>query len=126
MPIIKPIKPSATERSVMKPLTPIDIKGQTRDVQEEWRNWILCHTNDHVVRVSVMSRDFHWHAHADSDETFLAFEGGTYVDLEDRTIALEPGQLLTIPRGVRHRTRPMRGRAVTLTFEHYGTEVTGG
>ena len=104
----------------------IDVKSQTDAVGEPWKNWVLSQVNDHVVRVSVMSRDFHWHAHTNSDEIFLAFEGGIYVDLEDRTITLKPGQMFRMPRGVRHRTRPISGRAVTLTFEHADTNVTGG
>ena len=80
--------------------------------------------NDHVIRCSVLSRDFHWHAHEASDEAFLVIEGRLWSDLEHETLELRPAQMVTIPRGTRHRTRA-DGRVVNLTFELEGTEVTG-
>ncbi len=65
-------------------------------------NHPIANINDHVVRIATMTEPYHWHFHPNSDETFLVIEGG---------------QLLTIPRGVRHRTRPVGARSVNLTFE---------
>ncbi len=73
--------------------------------------------NDHEVRISVMTESYHWHCHPDSDEVFLSVEGGLLIDLDDKTIELAPGNLFTISRGVRHRTRPVTARSVNLTFE---------
>jgi mannose-6-phosphate isomerase-like protein (cupin superfamily) len=64
-----------------------------------------------------MTEPYHWHRHPDSDESFLALEGGLYIDLDDRTVELQPGTMFTVLRGVRHRTRPMGMRSVNLTFE---------
>ncbi len=83
-------------------------------------NHALARVNDHEVRISTMTEAYHWHCHPDSDETFLALEGGLYIDFDDRTVELKPGQLLTVYRGVRHRTRPIGKRSVNLTFERKG------
>jgi len=107
-----------------KPLTVIDIKKLSDQAGDDWVNFPLTENNDHIVRVSVLSRDFHWHAHNNSDETFLALEGELIIDLEERSLNLTPGQMLTVPKGVRHRTRA-NGRAVNLTFEHKDTDVSG-
>jgi mannose-6-phosphate isomerase-like protein (cupin superfamily) len=80
-------------------------------------NHPIATVNDHEIRISTMTGPYHWHCHPDSDETFLALEGGLFIDLDDRTIELLPGHLTTIPRGVRHRTRPINQRSVNLTFE---------
>ncbi len=48
----------------------------------------------------------------------MALEGGLFIDFDDRTVELLPGHMLTVGRGVRHRTRPMGSRSVNLTFEH--------
>lgn len=80
-------------------------------------NHPLTTTNDHVVRISTMTEPYHWHLHPDSDETFLVIEGVLAIDFESGSLELHPGQLLTIPRGVRHRTRPVGERSVNLTFE---------
>jgi mannose-6-phosphate isomerase-like protein (cupin superfamily) len=73
--------------------------------------------NDHVVRIATMTETYHWHSHPNSDETFLVIEGRLSIEFENGSLELDPGQLLTIPRGVRYRTRPVGARSVNLTFE---------
>jgi len=86
----------------------------------QYDNHAIAKVNDHEVRISTMTEDYYWHCHPDSDESFLALEGGLYIDFDDRTVALLPGQMITVARGVRHRTRPIGGRSVNLTFERTG------
>jgi mannose-6-phosphate isomerase-like protein (cupin superfamily) len=44
-------------------------------------------------------------------------EGTLRIEFEAGSIDLVPGQMVTVPRGVRHRTRPIGGRSVNLTIE---------
>ena len=83
-------------------------------------NHPVARVNDHEVRISTMTEAYPWHCHPDSDETFLVLEGGLIIEFDDRTVELLPGQMLTVPRGVRHRTRPVGERSVNLTFERAG------
>ena len=83
----------------------------------DYDNHPVAAINDHEVRIAVMTGAYPWHCHPDSDETFLSVEGGLLIDLDDETIELAPGNLFTVGRGVRHRTRPVTGRSVNLTFE---------
>jgi len=87
------------------------------ETTESYKNRVIASVNDHVVRISVMTEVYHWHCHPDSDESFLSVEGGLFIDLDDRTVELLPGQMVTVKRGVRHRTRPIGERSVNLTFE---------
>jgi mannose-6-phosphate isomerase-like protein (cupin superfamily) len=80
-------------------------------------NHPIANINDHVVRIAAMTEPYHWHFHPNSDETFLVMEGRLSIEFESGSLELDPGQLLTIPRGVRHRTRPVGARSVNLTFE---------
>src|SRR5690242_16175496 len=102
----------------------LDIHERTKGINDDWRNFVLAEVNDHVVRVSVLARDFHWHRHLESDETFLVIEGELAIDFEAATRTLKPGQLLNVPKGTMHRTRAI-GRSVNLTFEHRGADVAG-
>src|SRR2546430_9728628 len=88
-----------------------------------YNNHPVANVNDHVVRISVMTQPYHWYAHPNSDETFLVVEGGLVIEFEHGEIQLAPGQMTTVPRGVRHRTRPMGRRSVNLTFEAANTET---
>lgn len=82
-----------------------------------YENHSVADINDHVVRIATMTEPYHWHFHPNSDETFLVIEGRLCIEFESGSRELDPGQLLTIPRGVRHRTRPVGARSVNLTFE---------
>jgi mannose-6-phosphate isomerase-like protein (cupin superfamily) len=97
-------------------LTKIDIH-QIIKGKDQYFNQVLTGVNTHVVRVSVMTQPFYWHLHPNSDETFFVLEGSIFIDLEDKTIELLPGQLFTVPRNVKHRTRPVGDRSVNLTIE---------
>jgi mannose-6-phosphate isomerase-like protein (cupin superfamily) len=44
-------------------------------------------------------------------------EGGLFIDFGDETVELLPGHMITVKRGIRHRTRPIGHRSVNLTFE---------
>jgi mannose-6-phosphate isomerase-like protein (cupin superfamily) len=70
-------------------------------------NHPIANINDHVVRIATMTEPYHWHFHPNSDETFLVIEGRLCIEFESGSRELDPGQLLTIPPGVRHRTRPV-------------------
>lgn len=104
-------------------LVVLDVLQQTKAITGAYTNFPLTQINDHVVRVSVMTEPFYWHMHPDSDESFLVIEGSLLIELEDRTIALFPGQFFTIPKKVKHRTRPNGARSVNLTFEHQNMQT---
>lgn len=114
------------EDDVVEGVARIDLQREALSTQDGWRNWVLASVNDHVVRLSVMSRDFHWHRHTNSDEVLMPIEGSLIVDFEDQTMTIPPGEFVRVPRNVLHRTRPAGERVVTLSFEHRDTSVTGG
>jgi mannose-6-phosphate isomerase-like protein (cupin superfamily) len=62
--------------------------------------------------------------HDKDDEFFFVLEGKLYIDLEDRTIELEPNRGVTIPKGVLHRPRAPK-KVVMLMVETSGIKPTG-
>ena len=114
---------STTATTVADALEPVDPLALNRAISEPYRNCSIARVNDHEIRMSVMTSDFPWHRHCNSDETFYAIDGELIVEFEDREVALQPGQFLTVLHGVRHRTRPGGARSVNLTFEKIGTET---
>jgi mannose-6-phosphate isomerase-like protein (cupin superfamily) len=95
----------------------IDPLELSRLVREPYRNVSLAQINDHEIRMSVMTEQFRWHRHPDSDETFLGIDGELVIEFEDHQLVVQRGQLVTIPAGTLHRTRPGGARSVNLTFE---------
>jgi mannose-6-phosphate isomerase-like protein (cupin superfamily) len=102
----------------------VDVPGLAREVEAGWFNQTLCAVNDCVVRLGVMTGEFHWHKHDDEDEFFFVLEGCFLIDLQDRTVRLEAHQGFTVPKGVLHRTRAPE-RAVILMVEGRSIRPTG-
>lgn len=95
-------------------LTLIDLPAQIA-AHEPWHNETIATVNDAVVRLGVLEGEFHWHKHDQEDEFFLVLEGQLLIDLEDReTVALDPHQGFTVPRGVVHRTRAPTRTAILM------------
>ena len=101
----------------------IDPLALSRLVHDDYSNVSLCNVNDHEIRLSVMTEQFRWHRHPDSDETFYGVDGELVIEFEDREVVVRPGQFVTVPAGVLHRTRPAGERSVNLTFERKNAET---
>jgi len=104
----------------MEALKRIDLYQISEASAGNYTNLPLNLVNDHVIRISIMMEPFYWHYHPNSDESFLCLEGILIIDLEGQSIELHPGHLFTIPKNVRHKTRPKGDRSVNLTFELEG------
>ena len=105
------------------PLELIDEKKLT-DAQVPWFNQTLCQVNASVVRVGVIQGEYHWHKHDNEDEFFYVVDGRLIIDLEGRSVELEPRKGFVVPKGVMHRTRSPE-RTVILMVENAGIVPTG-
>jgi mannose-6-phosphate isomerase-like protein (cupin superfamily) len=101
----------------------IDPLKLSRAVTEAYRNVSLGEVNDHEIRMSVMTEQFRWHRHPNSDEAFLGVDGELVIEFADREVVVRPGQFVTVPAGTLHRTRPAGERSVNLTFERAGAKT---
>ncbi len=102
----------------------IDVPALVREVKDTWYNETLTKVNDSVVRVGIVQGEYHWHKHDHDDEFFYVVDGKLFVDLQDRTIELDPGQGVTVSRGVIHRTRAPQ-KTVMLMVENSTIQPTG-
>ena len=101
----------------------VDPLALSRAVTAAYENVSLGEVNDHEIRMSVMTEQFPWHRHPDSDEIFFGVDGELVIEFEDGEVVLKAGQLVTVPAGAIHRTRPAGKRSVNLTFERRGAET---
>lgn len=102
----------------------IDVPAIVKTNQHKWFNQTLTKVNDSVVRVAIIEGEYHWHKHDNDDEFFFVLEGQLLIDLEDKTIALNPWEGFTIPKGVVHRTRALQ-KTVMLMVETSDIVPTG-
>jgi len=93
-------------------------------VTERYSPKIVATLNDYKIAVVKVQGEFVWHAHDDTDDFFLVLKGRLQMQLPDRVIELNEGDLYVVPRGVRH--CPMADEeAHVLLIEPLGTPNTG-
>jgi mannose-6-phosphate isomerase-like protein (cupin superfamily) len=102
----------------------IDVNQMVADNRFQWFNQTLTRVNDSVVRLGIVEGEYHWHKHDNDDEFFFVLQGQLLIDLEDKTIELNPNQGVTISKGVMHRPRaPIK--TVMLMVETSEIQPTG-
>ncbi len=102
----------------------IDVPDIVKQCKDKWFNQTLTKVNDSVVRIGIVEGEYHWHKHDNDDEFFFVLEGKLLVDLEDRTIELNPNQGVTVSKGIVHRTRATQ-KTVILMVENSNIKPTG-
>jgi mannose-6-phosphate isomerase-like protein (cupin superfamily) len=68
--------------------------------------------------------EFVWHKHDDTDDFFLVLSGRIDIQLRNGNVAVGPGEIFVVPKGVEH--RPVAAEeAHILLIEPKGTPNTG-
>jgi mannose-6-phosphate isomerase-like protein (cupin superfamily) len=105
-------------------LEKIDVNQMVKDCKDKWFNQTLTKVNDSVVRLGIVEGEYHWHKHDNDDEFFYVVSGQLLIDIEGRTIELNPNEGVTIPKGVMHRPRAPK-KTVMLMVETSAIQPTG-
>lgn len=93
-------------------------------ISEHWRPKTVGELNGQEVRLVKFQGEFPWHYHEHEDEMFLAMKGSFRIEFRDKSIELNEGEFVIVPRGVEH--RPVAEREVeVLLFEPQNVLNTG-
>ena len=93
-------------------------------IQEYWKPYIAGELNGQLVKLDKLKGEFVWHHHESEDEMFLVVKGRFRIEFRDRTVWLEEGEFIVVPRGVEH--KPVADEeAWILLFEPASTLNTG-
>ncbi|MEO7430526.1 MAG: cupin domain-containing protein [Dokdonella sp.] len=71
-------------------------------LSELWSPRVIGEVDNNYVKVAKIHGVFGWHAHLDEDELFYVLEGRLRIEMEDRSVDLDTGDLFVVPKGVRH------------------------
>lgn len=85
---------------------------------------IIASVNGQHVKLAKVKGEFVWHQHELEDELFLVVKGCLTIQLRDRNVTLNEGEMFVVPRGVEH--CPLANEeAHIMMFEPAGTLNTG-
>jgi mannose-6-phosphate isomerase-like protein (cupin superfamily) len=91
---------------------------------DHWKPRVVGELNGQHVKVVKLKGEFVWHRHEQADELFLVIRGRLRIEMRDKNVELDEGELFIVPRGVLHRTVASE-EAQALLFEPAGTINTG-
>jgi mannose-6-phosphate isomerase-like protein (cupin superfamily) len=91
---------------------------------DHWSPKIIGELNGQHIKLSKFQGEFVWHKHDNEDEAFFVMKGSFNMELRDKIIVLNEGDMLIVPKGVEH--RPVAENEVwVMLFEPAGTLNTG-
>lgn len=89
-----------------------------------WVPRVIGELNGQYVKVVKFKGTYVWHHHDDEDEMFLVVKGRFRLELRDRSVEVDEGEFIIVPRGVDH--RPVADEEVhVVLFEPASTLNTG-
>jgi mannose-6-phosphate isomerase-like protein (cupin superfamily) len=102
----------------------IDIAAKFTQFTKQWSPKVVARLNDYEIKVVKIQGEFVWHAHDDTDELFFVTAGELQIQMRDRIVTVQPGQLFIVPRGVEH-CPVADGEVHALLIEPAGVVNTG-
>jgi mannose-6-phosphate isomerase-like protein (cupin superfamily) len=102
----------------------VNLADKLSRFDEAFEPRIVGYYNDNKLQVAKTRGEFVWHSHPDTDDFFLVVSGRLTIQLRDRDVVLESGELFVVPRGVEHCPRA-DPEAHVLLIEPKGTPNTG-
>ena len=91
---------------------------------DHWNPRIVGQLNGQHIKIAKIKGEFVWHKHDDEDEMFFVIEGKFSMEFRDKTIQLNKGEFLIVPRGTEHKPVAYEEASIML-FEPETTLNTG-
>jgi mannose-6-phosphate isomerase-like protein (cupin superfamily) len=91
---------------------------------EYWNPKIAGELNGQQVKLVKFKGPFVWHHHENEDELFYVVKGSFDMEFRDKTVTINEGEFIIVPKGVEHRPNAKEEVQVML-FEHATTLNTG-
>lgn len=102
----------------------INLAEKLSSFSDHWNPRIVGELNGQHVKLAKFAGPFIWHQHEQEDELFMVVKGRFTMEFRDRSVELNEGEVLIVPRGVEH--RPVAEEEVhVLLFEPATTVNTG-
>tara|TARA_Y100000816_G_C26084294_1_gene571926 strand:- start:417 stop:779 length:363 start_codon:yes stop_codon:yes gene_type:complete len=81
----------------------INLKEKFGKFDDLWSPKIISQMNDYEFKLVKVKDDFVWHKHEETDEVFIVIEGTLFIEFEEETAELNAGEMLVVPKGIKHR-----------------------
>lgn len=88
----------------MKEIQAINVMEKFSLFEKQWIPHIIGELNGQYVKLCKLKNEFIWYSHENEDEIFIVFKETLLMGFRDRrTIEINEGEILIVPKGVVHR-----------------------
>ena len=105
-------------------MEPIDVAAKLAQFEEQWQPKVIAELNGQQVKLVKLQGPFVWHHHDHEDELFWVLKGRLRMEFRDRSVCVESGQVIVVPRGVEH--RPVAEQEVHVALFEPATTLNTG
>lgn len=102
----------------------VNISEKLALFSEHWSPKIVGELNGQHVKLAKLKGEFVWHKHDAEDEMFLVIKGSFRMEYRDKTMVLNEGEFLIVPKGVEH--RPVADEEVSIMLFEPATTLNTG
>jgi len=102
----------------------VNLNSKLKTFSEYWTPKIVGELNNQFVKIAKFKGEFVMHKHEQEDEFFYVIDGKLFIELVDKTLELNTGEFVVIPKGVKHKPYAPEEVSVML-FEPATTLNTG-
>ncbi|RTL57442.1 MAG: cupin domain-containing protein [Sphingobacteriales bacterium] len=102
----------------------VNLKEKFTLINEYWSPKVAGELNGQQVKLVKFRGPFTWHHHDNEDELFYVVKGSFDMEFRNKTVTINEGEMIIVPRGVEHRPNAKEEVEVML-FEPATTLNTG-
>lgn len=102
----------------------INLANKLSQFSEHYSPKVVGELNGQQVKLVKFKGPFVWHHHDNEDEMFYVVKGSFDMELRDKTVVVNKGEFIIIPKGVEHRPNAAEEVEIML-FEPATTLNTG-
>jgi mannose-6-phosphate isomerase-like protein (cupin superfamily) len=102
----------------------INLASKLSLFSEHWSPKIVGELNGQLVKLVKFKGPFVWHHHDKEDELFYVVKGNFDMEFQDKTVTINEGEFIIVPKRIEHRPNA-REECEVMLFEPASTLNTG-
>ncbi len=102
----------------------VNINEKLSLFSDYWNPRIVGELNGQHVKLAKLKGEFVWHHHDNEDELFLVLKGELKIEFKDKTITINEGEFIIVPKGIEH--KPVALNEVTVMLFEPGSTINTG
>ncbi|HMQ08923.1 MAG TPA: cupin domain-containing protein [Saprospiraceae bacterium] len=104
----------------------INLEEKFSKFKDHWHPYIIGVLNENYIKLAKLKGELIWHSHEEEDEMFVVISGTLMMDFKNgSTIAIGPGEILIVPKGVEHKPWTNGEEVKVMLIEPKTTKHTG-